>query len=41
MERVDIMYGRCVPEVWFDGSVNSDVYIDQALKSTEGQRQET
>ena len=31
---VGLVDGRCLSVVWFDGSVNSDVYLDQVLKRT-------
>lgn len=34
MAWVGIVDGRCLPVVWFNGSVNSDVYLDQVLKRT-------
>lgn len=34
MAWVGIVDGRCLPVVWFDGSVNGDVYLNQVLKET-------
>ena len=34
MACVGIADGRCLPVVWFNGLVNSDVYLDQVLKRT-------
>ena len=34
MAWVGIVDGRCLPVVWFTGSVNGDVYLNQVLKAT-------
>jgi hypothetical protein len=34
MAWVGIIDGRCLPVVWFNGSVNGEVYLNQVLKET-------
>ena len=34
MAWVGIIDGRCLPVVWFNGSVNGEVYLNQVLKTT-------
>ena len=34
MALVGIIYGRCLPVVWFDESVNREVFLEKVLKDT-------